>query len=105
MKKIRKGDLVILIAGKDRGRTGIVRKMVGEDRLIVEGINMVKKHVRPNPMKQQVGGIYDKEMPVHVSNVAIYDPEKKRATRVGIKVLEDGRKVRVTKASATELAV
>lgn len=105
MKKIRKGDLVVVLTGKDRGRTGIVREMAGNERVIVEGVNVAKKHTRPNPMKQQVGGIYDKEMPIHISNVAIYDPEKKKATRVGIKVLEDGRKVRVTKASGTELAV
>lgn len=105
MKKIRKGDLVIVLTGKDRGRTGLVREVRKDSRVIVEGVNVVKKHVRPNPMKQQPGGIYDKELPIHISNVAIFDPVEKKATRVGIKVLEDGRKVRVTKASNTELTV
>ena len=105
MKKIRKGDLIVVLTGKDRGRTGIVKEMVGEDRAIVDGINVVKKHVRPNPMRQEPGGIVDKEMSIHVSNLAIYDSEKKRATRVAVKTLEDGRKVRVTKVSGTELTV
>ena len=105
MKKIRKGDLVVVLTGKDKGRTGVINKMVGEDRVIVDGINVVKKHMRPNPMLQNPGGIVDKEMPIHVSNLAIFDSEKNRATKVGIKILEDGRRVRVTKASGTELAV
>lgn len=105
MKKIRKGDLVVVLTGKDRGRTGIIKDMINPDRAIVDGINVVKKHMRPNPMLQQPGGIVDKEMPIHVSNLAIYDSEKKRATRVAIKTLEDGRKVRVTKVSGTELTV
>lgn len=105
MKKIRKGDLVVVLTGKDKGRTGIIKEMVGEDRAVVDGINVVKKHMRPNPMLQQPGGIVDKEMPIHVSNLAIFDSEKNRATRVAIKTLEDGRKVRVTKVSGTELTV
>jgi large subunit ribosomal protein L24 len=105
MKKIRKGDLVVVLTGKDKGRTGIIKEMVGEDRAIVDGINVVKKHMRPNPMRQNPGGIVDKEMSIHVSNLAIFDSEKNRATRVGIKTLEDSRKVRVTKVSGTELTV
>lgn len=105
MKKIRKGDLVVVLTGKDKGRTGIIKEMVGEDRAIVDGINVVKKHMRPNPMLQNPGGIVDKEMPIHVSNLAIFDSEKNRATRVAFKTLEDGRKVRVTKVSGTELTV
>lgn len=103
MKKIRKGDLVVVLTGKDKGRTGIIKEMVGPDRAIVDGINVVKKHMRPNPMLQQPGGIVDKEMSIHVSNLAIFDSEKNRATRVSFKTLEDGRKVRVTKVSGTEL--
>ena len=105
MKKIRKGDLVVVLAGKDKGRTGIIKRMVGEDRAIVDGINVVKKHMRPNPMLQNPGGIVDKEMSIHVSNLAIFDSEQNRATKVGVKILEDGRKVRVAKVSGTELTV
>jgi large subunit ribosomal protein L24 len=98
MNKIRKGDAVIIIAGKDKGKRGTVLG-IGEDQLLVEGINRVKKHTKPNPMKGQPGGIVEKEMPIHISNVALFNPASKKADRVGIKTLDDGRKVRVFKSN------
>jgi large subunit ribosomal protein L24 len=99
MRKIRKGDDVIAIAGKDKGRQGTVLRIVSADRVLVEGLNKVKKHVRPNPMKGQTGGIIDKEMPLHISNLAIYNPATKKADRVGVKALQDGRVVRFYKSN------
>lgn len=99
MKKIRKGDEVIVIAGKDKGRRGEVLRCVNADLLVVGGVNLVKKHVRPNPMKGEQGGIVEKEAPIHVSNVALFNPISKKADRVGFRVLEDGRKVRFFKSS------
>ncbi len=99
MRKIKKGDDVIVIAGKDKGKRGTVLRVVDAEHLLVEGVNMVKKHQRPNPMKGQTGGIVDKEMPLHVSNVAIFNPATKKADRVGVKVLDDGRRVRVFKSN------
>lgn len=99
MKKIRSGDEVIVLAGKDRGRRGAVLRRVDAERVIVEGVNRVKKHVRPNPMKGEVGGIIEKDMPIHVSNVALFNPATQRGDRVGVKVLEDGRKVRAFKSN------
>ncbi|MBI3917731.1 MAG: 50S ribosomal protein L24 [Betaproteobacteria bacterium] len=99
MRKIRKGDEVIMLAGKDKGERGTVRKIVDADHVVVEGRNKVKKHQRPNPMKGIAGGIIDKEMPVHVSNVALFNPATKKADRVGIKVLENGRRVRYFKSN------
>lgn len=99
MEKIIKGDEVIVITGKDKGRRGVVLSRVDAERVLVEGVNRVKKHVKPNPMKGVQGGIVDKDMPVHISNVALFNPATKKADRVGIKVLEDGRKVRVFKSS------
>ncbi|MDX9736551.1 MAG: 50S ribosomal protein L24 [Azonexus sp.] len=99
MEKIIKGDEVIVIAGKDKGRRGVVLSRVDAERVLVEGVNRVKKHVKPNPMKGVQGGIVDKDMPVHISNVALFNPATKKADRVGIKVLEDGRKVRVFKSN------
>lgn len=98
MNKIRKGDAVVVIAGKDKGKRGTVLT-VAEDRLLVEGINRVKKHTKPNPMKGQSGGIVEKEMPIHVSNLALFNPVTKKADRVGFKTLDDGRKVRVFKSN------
>jgi len=106
MKKIRKGDEVVVIAGKDRGRRGTVLRRVSEERVLVEGVNRVKKHMRPNPLKGEVGGIVEKEMPIHVSNVALFNPAKEKGLkgdRVGIKVLEDGRKVRFFKSNGEML--
>ena len=99
MRKIRKGDDVIVCNGKDRGRRGRVLRMVGDDRVLVEGINVVKKHERPNPVRGTTGGIIEKEMPVHISNVAILNPVTDKADRVGFKELEDGRKVRFFKST------
>jgi large subunit ribosomal protein L24 len=99
MRKIKKGDDVIVIAGKDKGKRGSVLRVVDAEHLLVEGINLVKKHQRPNPMKGTAGGIVDKEMPLHVSNVAIYNPASQKADRVGIKLLNDGRRVRVFRSN------
>jgi len=94
MRKIKKGDDVIVITGKDKGKRGTVLRVVDLEHLLVEGANRVKKHQRPNPMKNTTGGIVDKEMPLHVSNVAIFNPTTKKADRIGTKLLEDGRRVR-----------
>ncbi len=99
MDKIRKGDGVIVITGKDKGKRGVVLSRVDAEHLVVEGINRVKKHTKPNPMKGQPGGIVDKEMPIHISNVALFNGATQKADRVGIKTLDDGRKVRVFKSN------
>ncbi len=98
MRKIKKNDDVIIITGKDRGNRGSVLRVLG-DRLLVSGVNMVKKHQKPNPVKGLTGGIVAIEMSIHASNVAIYNATSKKADRVGVKVLEDGRKMRVFKSS------
>ncbi len=103
MNKIRKGDQVIVLTGRDKGKRGAVSSRVDVDHLLVEGINVVKKHVKPNPLKGTTGGIVDKTMPIHQSNVAIYNPASGKADRVGIKLLEDGKKVRVYKSSGAEI--
>ena len=99
MEKIRKGDEVVVVTGKDKGRRGTVLRRVGEEHVLVEGVNRAKKHVKPNPMKGQAGGIVDKDMPIHLSNVALFNPATKKAARVGFKMLDDGRKVRVFKSN------
>ncbi|MCW8829481.1 MAG: 50S ribosomal protein L24 [Gammaproteobacteria bacterium] len=100
MQKLKKGDDVIVTAGKDKGKRGtITLVMPREDRVLIEGINMVKKHQKPNPAMGVPGGIIQKEMPLHVSNVAIFNPASGKADRVGIKILEDGRKVRIFKSN------
>jgi large subunit ribosomal protein L24 len=99
MEKIRKGDEVVVVTGKDRGRRGTVLRRVGEEHVLVEGVNRAKKHVKPNPIKGQAGGIVDKDMPIHLSNVALFNPATKKADRVGFKMLDDGRKVRVFKSN------
>ena len=99
MNKIRQGDEVVVIAGKDKGRRGMVARRVDAGRVVVEGVNRVKKHVRPNPMKGEVGGIVEKEMPIDISNVALFNPAARKGDRVGIKELEDGRKVRFFKSN------
>ena len=103
MNKIRKGDQVIVLTGRDKGKRGTVTQRVDEERIIVEGINMVKKHVRPNPMKGTTGGVIDKTMSIHQSNVAIFNPSTGKADRVGIKVLADASKVRVFRSSGDEI--
>ncbi len=99
MEKIRKGDEVVVITGKDKGKRGAVVLRVDGEHVVVEGVNRAKKHVKPNPMKGVAGGIVDKDMPIHISNVALFNAATKKADRVGIKVLEDGRKVRVFKSN------
>jgi large subunit ribosomal protein L24 len=103
MNKIRKGDEVIVITGKDKGRRAAVTERVNDEYLLIEGINLVKKHVKPNPMKGVAGGIVDKAMPIHQSNVAIYNKATSKADRVGIKTLQDGARVRVFKSSGEEI--
>lgn len=99
MRKIKKGDDVIVIAGKDNGKRGSVLRVTDDDRVVVEGCNMAKKHVKPNPNTGESGGIVDKEMPLHISNVAIFNPATGKGDRVGVKTLEDGRKVRYFKSN------
>ena len=104
MNKIRKGDQVIVLTGRDKGKRGAVASRVDADHLLVEGVNVVKKHVKPNPLKGTTGGIVDKTMPIHQSNVAIYNAATGKADRVGIKVQGDKR-VRVFKSSGEEIKV
>ena len=99
MNKIRKGDEVVVIAGKDKGRRGAVIKVLENDRVLVENVNMAKKHQRPNPNANVTGGIVEKEMPIHISNVMLFNPVTKKGDRVGLRKLEDGRKVRFFKSN------
>jgi large subunit ribosomal protein L24 len=103
MNKIRKGDQVIVLTGRDKGKRGEIASRVDADYVVVDGVNVVKKHVKPNPLKGTTGGIVDKTMPIHQSNVAIYNPASGKADRVGIKLLADGKKVRVFKSSGEEI--
>ena len=105
MNKIRKGDEVIVIAGRDKGKRGKVILRKDDDRVVVEGINLVKKHTKPNPMKGTTGGIVDKAMPIHQSNVAIFNPATGKADRVGVKLQSDGTRVRVFKSNGDEIKV
>jgi large subunit ribosomal protein L24 len=99
MQRIRKGDEVIVLAGRDKGKRGAVLRRVDAEHVVVEGVNRVKKNQRPNPMKGVTGGIVDKDLPIHVSNVALFNPATKKADRVGTKTLQDGRKVRIFKGN------
>jgi large subunit ribosomal protein L24 len=99
MRKIKTGDEVMVITGKDKGKRGKVIRIAANDRVVVENINLVKKHVRPNPQRGVEGGILDREMPLHVSNVAVFNLESGKADRVGFKMLEDGQKVRIFKST------
>ena len=103
MNKIRKGDTVVVLTGRDKGKRGVVTLRKDDDHLVVEGINLVKKHTKPNPMAGTTGGIVEKAMAIHQSNVAIYNAATGKADRVGIKVLADGTKVRVFKSSGEEI--
>jgi large subunit ribosomal protein L24 len=105
MNKIRKGDQVIVLAGKDKGKRGTVTLRKDDQHLVVEGINLVKKHTKPNPMKGTTGGIVEKAMPIHQSNVAIFNPATGKADRVGIKLQKDGTRTRVFKSSGDEIKV
>ncbi len=99
MNRIRKGDQVYVRTGKDRGKRGTVQKVLSDERVIVDGINMVKRHSKPNPQLGTPGGIIEKEASIHISNVALYNPVTQRPDRVGFKFLEDGRKVRCFKSN------
>jgi len=104
MNKLRKGDSVIGLTGRDKGKCGTVALRTDETHLVVEGVNMVKKHVKPNPMKGATGGIIEKAMPIHQSNVAIFNAQTGKADRVGIKVQDDGKRVRIYKSTGAEIA-
>jgi large subunit ribosomal protein L24 len=99
MKKIRKGDQVIVLAGRDKGKRGSVLRVLDDSRLLVQGVNMIKRHTKPNPQRNIPGGIVDKEASIHVSNIALVNPVTGKGERVGFKLLADGRKVRVWKKS------
>ncbi len=99
MNKIRKGDEVVVIAGKDKGRRGTVLQVLQDDRLLVEGVNVVKKHQKPNPNMGVQGGIVDREMPLDISNVLVFNPKTKKGERVGIRVNDDGSKERIFRSS------
>ena len=102
-QKIRRDDYVVVITGKDKGRRGKVLKVRDDNRLVIAGVNLVKKHQKPNPMMGRQGGIVEKEAPLHVSNVALFNPENQKADRVGFRVNEDGTKVRVFKSTGKEV--
>jgi large subunit ribosomal protein L24 len=99
MNKIRKGDEVVVTAGKDKGRRGTVLRVYPDERVLVEGVNVAKKHQRPNPNMGVPGGIVDREMPLHISNVMVYNPQTKKGDRIGIRTLEDGTRVRYFKSN------
>jgi large subunit ribosomal protein L24 len=103
MNKIRKGDQVVVLTGRDKGKRGTVVQRVDDERIVVEGVNMVKKHVKPNPMKGTTGGVVDKTMSIHQSNVAIWNAAASKGDRVGVKTLADGKRVRVFKSSGEEI--
>ena len=103
MSRIKKGDEVIVLTGRDKGKRGTVLRRMDALHVVVEGVNRVKKHQRPNPMKGVTGGIVDKDLPIHISNVALFNPATKKADRAGIKVLQDGRRVRAFKANGEQV--
>ena len=98
MSKIRKGDDVVVLSGRDKGKRGTVLQIIENNRILVDNVNVIKKHVKPNPNRGETGGIIEKEAPIQISNVALFNPNSNKADRVGFKVLEDGRKVRVFKS-------
>ena len=103
MKRIKKGDEVIVLAGRDKGKRGTVLRRIDAQHVVVEGVNRVKKHQRPNPMKGEQGGIVDKDLPIHVSNIALFNPATQKGERSGVKTLDDGRKVRVFKGNGEQV--
>ena len=105
MNKVRKGDEIIVIAGKDKGKRGTITMRTNDSYVMVEGLNLVKKHTKPNPLKGTTGGIVEKSMPIHQSNIAIFNAASGKADRVGIKLLADGKKVRVFKSSGEDIKV
>jgi large subunit ribosomal protein L24 len=105
MKKLHKGDQVVVLSGKDKGRKGAITRMLPDGKVLVEGVNLVKKHQRPNPQRQQAAGIVEKEMPLHASKVAIWNPGSSKADRIGVKSLADGKRVRFLKSNNEVLDV
>ena len=103
MNRIRKGDEVVVISGRDKGKRGTVLRRVDAEHVVVEGVNRVKKNQRPNPMRGQTGGIIDKDLPINVAKIALYNPATQKADRTGVKTLEDGRKVRIFKANGEQV--
>ena len=103
MQRIKKGDEIVVVTGRDKGKRGTVLRRVDAQYVVVEGVNRVKKHQRPNPMQGLTGGVVDKDMPIHISNVALFNPATKKPDRVGAKTLADGRKVRVFKANGEQV--
>src|SRR6266481_5291180 len=103
MQRIKKGDEVIVVTGRDKGKRGTVLRHVDAQHVVVEGVNRVKKHQRANPMKGEQGGIIDKDLPIHVSNIALLNPGTQKADRAGVKTLEDGGKVRVFKDNGEQV--
>lgn len=99
MQKIRQGDDVIVLTGRDKGKVGSVLRVLSADRVLVNNVNLVKRHTKPNPAKGTAGGILEKEAPLHISNIAVYNPQTRRGDRIGIKRLEDGRKVRIFRST------
>ena len=98
MSKIRKGDDVVVLSGRDKGKRGTVLQIIENSRILVDNVNVIKKHVKPNPNRGETGGIIEREAPIQISNVALFNPNTNKADRVGYKLLEDGRKVRVFKS-------
>ena len=103
MRKIKKGDNVVVIAGRDKGKRGDVARIVDDTHVIVNGVNTVKRHTKPNPMKNQPGGIVTKEVPIHISNVAIWNPVTQKPDRIGFRLMEDGRKLRFFKSNGEQI--
>ncbi|MCB1692560.1 MAG: 50S ribosomal protein L24 [Pseudomonadales bacterium] len=103
MQKIKKNDEVVVIAGKDKGKRGSVTRVLADDRVFVSGVNVVKRHTRANPQAGQPGGIIEKEAPIHISNIAIYNSKTGKGDRVGVKTLEDGKKVRVFRSNGEQI--
>lgn len=99
MKKIRKGDKVVVLTGKDKGKQGTILRVLEDSRVLVESVNMVKRHTKPNPNKGVTGGIIDREAPIHISNVALHNPATGKGERVGLRMMKDGTKVRYFKKS------
>jgi large subunit ribosomal protein L24 len=105
MKKLRKGDQVVVLSGKDKGRTGAITQVMPDSTVLVDGLNVSKKHTRANPQRNQPGGIVEKQMPLHVSKVAIWNPGSSKADRIGVKTLADGKRVRFLKSNNEVLDV
>ena len=103
MQRVKKGDEVVVLTGRDKGKRGTVLRRVDAQFVVVEGVNRVKKHQRPNPMKGEQGGIVDKDLPIHVSNIALFNPASQKGERAGVKTLDDGRKVRVFKGNGEQV--